>query len=175
MEQITVTNQKELKAAVSRGVFTQILLDGHEFILPKSSKMHDLEFVGKHSNTTVFLTGTKANSVTDEMKGYAHSQSESKMANQFNTVFSATCKNLIVTSKDKLELYFQTKEEFKQWKNITFDSDKIDVVIFTEEIDKALDSGPTTLSELESDLTEITIDFLEGVKQDCTDLLNSLS
>ncbi len=175
MKKLTVTNQEELDAAISEAVFTKIILDGCKFVLLVSAKMHDLEFVGKQPNTMVFLTGVQTHSLTEELNGYSDSQNEMRMVNQFNTVFSATCKNLTVTSENKLELYFQTEDEFKAWENVEIDENKINAVIFTEEIDKSLDTGPKTLAELKNDLNEITIDFLEGVKQDCSDLTNSLS
>ena len=114
MKQLTVTNQQELDTTINERVCTEILLDGEYFTLPTSDKIHALTFVGTKPQTTILLTGTQARSRKYDPKEHKVPDYKPEMVNQFDTVFSAKCKNLNVTAAVKIELYFQLNDEFKQ-------------------------------------------------------------
>lgn len=172
MKQLTVTNQQELDIAIKENVCIEILLDGEYFTLPTSDKIHALTFVGAKPHTTLFLTGTQAKSKKYDPKEHKVSDYESEMVNQFDTVFSAKCKNLNVTATSEIELYFQISDSFEQWENVTFDKDKIHIVILEDELSSFQEKEKAF--EIEEELKEIgemTVEFLEDIQSSFADLI----
>jgi hypothetical protein len=172
MKHLKVTNQQELDIAINESVHEEILLDGDYFTLPTSDKIHALTFVGENPQTIVFLTGTRNKSNKYDPKEHRISDYEPQMVSQFDTVFSAKCKNLTITSEQKIELYFQTEEELQQWEDVTFDNKKIDIVIFVDEMDSAQSKDKAEdIEEGLKEISEMTVEFLEDVQESFTDLI----
>jgi len=172
MNKIIVTNQQELDIAISESVCVEILLDGERFTLPSSNKIHDLTFIGVNPQTRVFLTGTFTKSKKYDPRENKVPGHKPQMVNQFDTVFSTKCQNLMVTAEAEIELYFQTKEELEQWRNITIDYNKFDVVIFEDEINSfESKEREFEIDEVIREVGEMTVELLEDIQDSFTDLI----
>lgn len=172
MKQIIVTNQQELDIVIDESVHAEILLVGEYFTLPTSDKIHALTFVGVNPKTIVFLTGIQSKSKEYDPREHKVSGYKPLMVNQFDTVFSAKCKNLTITAESEIELYFQTNEDFDQWENVTFDKNKINIVIFEDKINSfEAKERAFEIEEGFKGIGEMTVEFLEDIQDSFTDLI----
>ncbi len=141
MSQITVTNQAEFKQALEEHAFATIILDGDDFEIPEKISLAGIKLVGKSKSTTLYLCGE-----LDYSFSKRHSDLEdSQDVNQFRPFGAITSvSNLTISSKKKLQLAFQDRDEFNNWENVKFDNSQIDIVFIDEAMDYFLSQNSDT-------------------------------
>ncbi len=170
MNKFTATNQQELDVLVEEQVFAQVLLHGAEFVLPTSDKITKMTFIGVNPGTRVVLTSSKDLSqkinIDDDGLGEV---------DQFNTTLALICQNVYVTANKSIELSFTSQSELDEWTGVTFDSDNIDIVIWRDELDDAMDAAKNGEAEVKQAIVDGLNELCESTSNDLAELGKAMS
>ncbi len=165
MNTFTATNQQELDVLIEEQVFAQVLLDGAEFVLPTADKITKMTFVGFNPGTRVDLTASK-----DLSQKINIDDDGSDEVDQFNTTLAVICQNVYVTADKPIELSFTSQSELDEWTGVTFDSDNIEIVIWRDELDCAMDESNRSEAEVKQALVDGLNELCESTSDDLAEL-----
>ncbi|OUS31292.1 hypothetical protein A9Q98_03195 [Thalassotalea sp. 42_200_T64] len=165
MNTFTATNQQELDVLVEEQVFAQVLLDGAEFVLPTSDKITKMVFIGVNPGTRVVLTSSKDLSQKINIDDDGLDE-----VDQFNTTLALICQNVYVTADIPIELSFTSQSELDEWTGVTFDSDNIEIVIWRDELDDAMDPTKNGEAEIKQSLADGLNELCESTSEDLAEL-----
>lgn len=123
---VSVYNQNDFDVAIENQV-SEIHLYGEIFTLRNDAGLHKI--IGKSEQTIIILEGDDGCSVR------LNSNFETVDIKVLEPMF-LTLENVIISSVERTEIPFTSREDFDSWKNVIYDTNKIDVAITEDEFNE---------------------------------------
>lgn len=141
MTTYTVYSQSALEQVIRHNHNITIVLEGDSFVLPKADKLFGISLVGSRPLTKLYLTGTM---------GYSYAKRVDPANENVNQFLASgaidSVSNLVVTSKENIELTFENWDEASGWEGAVIDKTRVKVTCIEEKIEylmrRGADSSP---------------------------------